>query len=98
MEDVLKNVYDSVILRFTGELWLKKVCLNAGANRMTRYTPTLTIVLECNRADTGVGATMAPSSQLWKGNWADLVKAAKQSSASDRRMIRLAGSASNRIR
>lgn len=25
MEDVLKNVYDSVIVRFTGELWLKKV-------------------------------------------------------------------------
>jgi len=25
VEDVLKNVYDSVIVRFTGELWLKKV-------------------------------------------------------------------------
>lgn len=25
MEDILKNVYDSVIVRFSGELWLKKV-------------------------------------------------------------------------
>ncbi len=46
---------------------------------MTRYTPALTMVLEWSRAETGVGATMAPHSQLWKGVWAALVKPAKQS-------------------
>src|SRR3974390_56600 len=52
-----------------------------GAMRTTRYTPAFTIVLECNSADTGVGATMAPSNQLENGSCADLVMPAKQSSA-----------------
>ena len=38
-------------------------------------------MLECSSADTGVGATMAPSSQLEKGSWADFVMPAKQSRA-----------------
>src|ERR1700681_86385 len=39
------------------------------------------MVLECSRADTGVGATMDPQSQDWKGTWAALVKPARHSSA-----------------
>ena len=39
------------------------------------------MVAECSRADTGVGATMAPHNQLSKGTWADLVKAARQRKA-----------------
>lgn len=34
------------------------------------------MVLECNKAETGVGATMAPKSQSQNGNWAALVKPA----------------------
>ena len=45
-----------------------------------RYTPALTMVAECSRADTGVGADMAPSSQEEKGICADLVSPAKESS------------------
>ena len=43
---------------------------------MSRKTPALTIVDECSNADVGVGATMAPRSQLWKGICAALVNAA----------------------
>ena len=52
-----------------------------GAMRSTRYTPAFTMVLECSSADTGVGATIAPSSQLENGSCADLVMPAKQSRA-----------------
>ena len=38
------------------------------------------MVLECSSAETGVGATIAPRSQLWNGNWADLANPARQSS------------------
>ena len=41
----------------------------------------MTIVLECSSADTGVGATIAPSSQLWNGICADLANAASARSA-----------------
>lgn len=34
-----------------------------GCNRIRRNTPATTIVLECNRADTGVGPSMAEGSQ-----------------------------------
>jgi len=43
------------------------------------------MVLECSNAETGVGATMAPSNQLENGSWADLVMPAKQSNAAGRR-------------
>ncbi len=51
-----------------------------GANLTMMKTPALTMVEECNRAETGVGATMAPKSQELKGSWADLVSPAKQMS------------------
>ena len=55
-------------------------------------TPALTIVDECSSADVGVGATMAPSSHVWKGICADLTIPARQSRATDRRMNFAAGS------
>ena len=42
------------------------------------------MVLECRSADTGVGATMAPSSHEEKGSWADFVMPAKARSAAGR--------------
>ena len=48
-----------------------------GARRRMMNTPALTMVEECSRAETGVGATIAPHSQLWNGTWAALVKPAK---------------------
>ncbi|MNL37088.1 hypothetical protein D3C87_1592100 [compost metagenome] len=47
-----------------------------GVKRASRKIPALTIVAECRYADTGVGAFIAPGNQKWKGNCADLVKAA----------------------
>ena len=41
----------------------------------------MTIVEECSSALVGVGATMAPSSQVWNGIWAALVIAASASIA-----------------
>lgn len=38
-----------------------------------KYTPAITVVDECNRADIGVGAFMAFNNHELKGNWADLV-------------------------
>ena len=38
-----------------------------GASLMIMNTPALTIVEECSNAEVGVGATIAPSSQLLKG-------------------------------
>jgi hypothetical protein len=38
----------------------------------------LTIVAECNNADTGVGATIAPKSHDWNGSCADLTNPAQQ--------------------
>ena len=46
----------------------------------------MTMVAECNRAETGVGATIAPHSQLSKGTCADFVKAARQKKAKGKRM------------
>ena len=39
------------------------------------------MVLECSSAETGVGATIAPSNQPENGSWADFVMPAKHSSA-----------------
>lgn len=38
--------------------------------------PATTMVLECSRADTGVGPSIAEGSQGWSPNWADLPVAA----------------------
>lgn len=43
------------------------LAMKMGASLMSRKTPALTIVEECSRALVGVGATIAPSSQVWKG-------------------------------
>lgn len=40
-------------------VWLFSII---GCNRMSRKIPATTIVLECNRADTGVGPSMADGS------------------------------------
>lgn len=53
-----------------------------GWNRIRRKTPATTIVLECNRADTGVGPSMAEGSHGCRPNWADLPVAANRRPAS----------------
>lgn len=54
-------------------VWLS--CIS-GWRRMSRKMPATTIVLECRRADTGVGPSMAEGSQGCRPNWADLPVAA----------------------
>lgn len=44
---------------------------------MSRKIPATTMVLECNRAETGVGPSMAAGSHGWRPNWADLPVAAR---------------------
>lgn len=44
---------------------------------MSRKIPATTMVLECSRADTGVGPSMAAGSQGCRPNWADLPAAAR---------------------
>ena len=48
-----------------------------GASFTSRNTPAFTMVDECSRALVGVGATMAPRSQVWKGICAAFVMPAK---------------------
>lgn len=48
-----------------------------GLNRIKRKIPATTIVLECSRADTGVGPSMAAGSQGCSPNCADLPVAAR---------------------
>lgn len=55
---------------------------------MSRYTPAVTSVEECTRAETGVGAAMAAGSQVEKGIWALLVVAA---STRRKAMVRVSG-------
>ena len=57
----------------------QRVPFKAGARRINKYTPALTMVALCSRALEGVGATMAPNSQVEKGSWALLVNPARQS-------------------
>jgi hypothetical protein len=40
---------------------------NKGLNRIKRYTPAVTKVEECTKADTGVGAAIAAGNQAEKG-------------------------------
>src|SRR5690606_41264819 len=54
---------------------------STGLIRATRYTPAFTIAAECRYALTGVGAAIALGSPNWKGNCADLVKAARRKQA-----------------
>ena len=51
-----------------------------GASFTRRNTPAFTMVDECSSALVGVGATMAPSSQVWNGIWAAFVMPANASS------------------
>ncbi len=48
-----------------------------GLMRMRRKIPATTIVLECSRAETGVGPSIAEGSQGWSPNCADLPVAAR---------------------
>ena len=48
---------------------------STGVRRASRNTPALTIVAECRKAETGVGAAIAFGSQKWNGNCADFVNA-----------------------
>lgn len=56
---------------------------------MRRKIPATTIVLECSRADTGVGPSMAEGSQGWSPNWADFPVAARMSPSRGRVRSRL---------
>ncbi len=56
---------------------------NTGASFTSRKTPAFTMVDECSSAEVGVGATMAPSSHVWNGICAALVRPAN-ASARDR--------------
>lgn len=47
-----------------------------GLRRTRRKIPATTMVLECSRAETGVGPSMAEGSHGWRPNWADLPVAA----------------------
>lgn len=49
---------------------------NRGLIRTSRKTPATTIVLECRRAETGVGPSIAEGSHGCRPNWADLPVAA----------------------
>lgn len=50
-----------------------------GWNRIIRKIPATTMVLECNRAETGVGPSIADGSHGWRPNWADFPVAAIRS-------------------
>lgn len=47
-----------------------------GCSRMRRKIPATTIVLECRRAETGVGPSMAEGNHGWRRNCADFPIAA----------------------
>ena len=55
---------------------------STGQKRASRNTPALTIVAECRKAETGVGAAIACGNQKWKGNCALLESAPKAISVS----------------
>ena len=57
-----------------------------GLIRTRRKIPATTIVLECSRAETGVGPSIAEGSHGWRPNWADLPVAARISPSSGRVM------------
>lgn len=51
--------------------------VSKGWVRISRKIPATTIVLECSRAETGVGPSMAAGSHGWRPNWADFPVAAR---------------------
>src|SRR5215831_20235672 len=51
-----------------------------GLDRTIRYTPAVTMVAAWISADTGVGPSIASSSQDCSGSWADLPQAPRSSS------------------
>ena len=55
-------------------VWLFSI---RGLIRTNRKIPATTIVLECSRAETGVGPSMAEGSHGWSPNWADFPVAAR---------------------
>ena len=55
-------------------VWL--FCIR-GLRRIRRKIPATTMVLECKRAETGVGPSIAEGSQGWRPNCADLPVAAR---------------------
>lgn len=59
----------------------------SGWNRIIRKIPATTMVLECNRADTGVGPSMADGSHGWSPNWADFPVAAIRSPVRGTRLL-----------
>ena len=76
--DVARNVNAPTKARaIPTHVWWKR-----GANTIKRKTPAFTIVDEWRRAETGVGATIAPVSQVENGSCAALVRPATASSAS----------------
>ncbi len=54
--------------------------LKIGADLTIRYTPAVTMVAAWISAETGVGPSIASSSQDWSGNWADFPQAPSSSS------------------
>lgn len=60
-----------------------------GWNRIIRKIPATTIVLECSRAETGVGPSMADGSHGWRPNWADFPVAAISNPKSGMRLLLL---------
>lgn len=48
-----------------------------GLTRRRRKIPATTIVLECSRAETGVGPSIAAGSHGWRPIWADFPAAAR---------------------
>lgn len=53
------------------------LCSRRGWSRINRKIPATTIVLECSRAETGVGPSMAAGSHGCSPNWADFPVAAR---------------------
>lgn len=51
-------------------------CSRRGLVRIRRKIPATTMVLECSRAETGVGPSIAEGSHGCSPNWADLPVAA----------------------
>lgn len=51
---------------------------------MSKKIPATTMVLECSRAETGVGPSMAAGSHGWRPNWADFPVAARMSPSKGR--------------
>lgn len=55
-------------------VWLFSII---GCSRISRKIPATTMVLECSKADTGVGPSIADGSHGWSPNWADFPVAAR---------------------